>query len=836
MFPDDEDQTVVSVIPISDFTPEALIVSDPAKSQHFPPWTRPALMVLLMGTAAGLGALGALTIRSEKPRNDEGNHSHSRTDTHDSMNGTAAATESGSAIGAANPHNPAAATDDQPVPLVTSDGRVTEAFSLPSVTVDTDPFSSQALGLAEADSVFTETVPPQVKGPQAGERTTLEALNQITQGDDELIAGNYVRAMRIYQDLRKKAEGVPGAAILFRLALCAEAAGHSASALEAYRRISGSLTDPAWAGVARYGEARCLTMMKRSEGLQSDLLKRALLDETEFLPTVRGEVLHLIGRSLWRQSSQFSGTALLDDVTLIVPEWSPDPVRLLQELPLLVRETPTSPGPAEFVVRRMKDNDPDAILIRLNCGTLPAERLLTNLIQGCRLSCDISEPAQHALRGRSQHVRVTEQSLAMILDGLTISTDVVWVQQGATIGIRTPDELTAAELRRSRLDAAERILRTAVLSVPGSIQIGHSRLALSTLLIEQKRSAEALQYLQVQVETQPRSVVESEAAFNLGKCLMSLNRREEAIDAFLRSIDAFGGNADIRIASYIFHSRLLVENNLARQAIQSMMRGLSLSEGSELQPQAALHLASLYLLNGSPQGANAVLMERRSVLEEGLPRRGAEFLAALARYRAAVLPDRREREASSVISALSGFRPAEFCGGHWSLLTAGVCEELGLAQEATDAYAEALQRIPPCYLRNQTILKLVSHYESEGQFEQAQMLLTTLNAPDQNSLLQHTRIRTAELALAQNRPEEAITSCRAVILGASTGDVKRAALKIMGQAYERQKNHKAAIYCFAGMLPDEIMDATQEHLPMPAETRSPDFTAESSTSRRKERQ
>ena len=87
------------------------------------------------------------------------------------------------------------------------------------------------------------------------------------------------------------------------------------------------------------------------------------------------------------------------------------------------------------------------------------------------------------------------------------------------------------------------------MEMPGSQQAGHSRLALSTLLFEQKRATDALQFLQVQMESSPRSIVETEAAFNLGKCLMLLNQRDEAIEAFLRSIDSSGGLADVRIAA-----------------------------------------------------------------------------------------------------------------------------------------------------------------------------------------------------------------------------------------------------------------------------------------------
>jgi len=68
------------------------------------------------------------------------------------------------------------------------------------------------------------------------------------------------------------------------------------------------------------------------------------------------------------------------------------------------------------------------------------------------------------------------------------------------------------------------------------------------------------------------------------------------------------------------------------------------------------------------------------------------------------------------------------------------------------------------------------------------------------------KLRSAEVSLDQNQPEDAIRTCRLLIDSTDAPQLERAALRIMGQAYERQKNHEAAIYCFAGMLPEESTD------------------------------
>ena len=305
------------------------------------------------------------------------------------------------------------------------------------------------------------------------------------------------------------------------------------------------------------------------------------------------------------------------------------------------------------------------------------------------------------------------------------------------------------------------------------------------------------------METEPRSVVETEAAFNLGKCLMALNQRNEAREAFLRSIDAADGLTDVKIAAYIFSSRLSLEDNQGKLCISSMMRGLALSEDSAMESSAALQLGSAYLILGNPQGANGVLMERREKLASGPWREAAAFVSALARFRAAVLADRREREGWAVVAALSEFKPERYCGGHWAVLVAEACDDLGLTGQATDAYLLALRKLPPSWLRDRTVLRLASRYQEDHEFEEARLLLATLTTTEADQLALQGRLRAAEVSLEQNRPEEAIRTCRLLIDSTEMPPLERAALRIMGQAYEKQKNHQAAISCFAGMLPDD---------------------------------
>ena len=850
-------------------------MSDSLKKLNFSLLQRPFSMVAMMIGMALLGAAGAIGLRSENPARSEGNHAagsdstqaetelvaeKSRPGATDAME-HATAQKSESSGHTDHSEQPA---DAEPADAETADAEHlvvqshtpshepdahTDPIDHSHQSMNDDPFSEESLGFAESTEPerlsgeskqsTLETSDPHPAAPAAfphdaddsvaalksaatarEDKITQQAVNLMSIADEQLASGSYVQAMRAYQAIRQKSQGTPGTAILMRLALCAEAAGRRAAALEAYRKVAATQADPAWAGVARYGEARCLAAVKRHDGLQTDLLRRVLLDETEFLPTVRYEVLHLIGRDLWQEQSSMTSVDLLDDRTLTVPEWSADPARLLDELPLLIHETPTKVGPIQFQVLHFDDKTPDGISVRLSCGTTRLEPLMQNLLSGCRLEFEISAQATKQLQGRTQQIHVDDSRLAALLDGMTIPYDLCWQQRDERILILHRDELTPEEFRQCRLSSAERILRVAVTDGAVSRQAGHSRLALATLLYEQKRAADAVQFLQVQIETEPRSVVETEAAFNLGKCLMALNQRNESREAFLRSIDAAGGMTDVKIAAYIFVSRLLLEDDQSRLSISNMMRGVSLSEDSAMEPYAALQLASAYLIFGNPQGANSVLMERREELANGPGREAAAFVSALARFRAAVLADRREREGWAVVSALAEFKPDESCGGHWAVLVAEACEELGLEGQATDAYLLALKKLPSSWLRDRTILRLAARYQQDREFEEARLLLATLTTTEANQMALQAKLRSAEVSMEQDHPEDAIRTCRLLIDSTDTPQLERAALRIMGQAYERRKNHDAAICCFAGMLPEESADEKQERSAVKSTTHS----------------
>jgi tetratricopeptide (TPR) repeat protein len=643
------------------------------------------------------------------------------------------------------------------------------------------------------------------------EQPTLPATDffarQMAQADDDLCSGSYAHAIRIYQRLKKDSTSDLDPALEFRLALCAEVSGNHAEATEAYLRIGRNTSGKTWAGAAAFGAARCMSSLGRHDALQSDLLRRVLLDETAYSVTIRSELLHLLGRVSWKCLAPTSDAGLLDDNILSDPDWHPEPHVTLKSLAKILKEAiPTRPE-LQLTTLSASEKQPAEIFLRVHSTTAQTEKLLKLLVEHCSIPLEVTPSASTALEGRTLQIHVSDRSLALLLDGLTVPFDNIWKFDGSRIQVSAADESSAEQVRSFKTAVAERILRAALAESPASQQSGCSRLALGSLLYSEGQTADAGQMFLTQLRMSPFSAVEPDAAFNLGKCQLALKQPDDARNSFLQSVDAKNSSADVQLAAYLYAGRLQIEMGKLQPAITTLMHALSMSDGTSMEPQAAMLLASCYLLTGNPQGASSVLTERREALQEEEYLDASAFLSSLCRFRAAILPDRKEREGRSVVEAIAHLHPEKQFGAHWCFLAAEAAEELGLTQQATEGYLQTLQLEPARPLRDQTLMKLAQRFQADQRLDDAHLLLTAVTPEESETISQMARLQNAELAIEQGKPETAVRYCRELLDRRSTPELRRETLRIMGRAYERLKNHRAAVYCFSGIVPDAAVEA-----------------------------
>ncbi len=641
-------------------------------------------------------------------------------------------------------------------------------------------------------------------GPEVNDQNS--AGNYLANADEKLRSGNYLRAQRDYQYLKDSASGPPGLPLQFRLALCSELAGNTSEALEAWRKIEANHSHGKWVGIATLGAARCLIALRRYDILQSEYLRPVLLDKTRLLPSVRAELLHLISRGQWAIVSGGDQQHLLHDESMVVPVWHPEPNQALDQASAILNEEYPPADKLQLTILNQADDTPDGIRLSIESSAGPAGRLLPAIVERCHLKCEISQQAAESMASRTLQIHVRNQSLSVLLDGLTIPFGNAWQFSGDVISVFSPDDADPEVTAVFRARSTERLLNLAMTEAPDVSHHGHTRIALGALLFREARVADATGVFRMQLESFPGSAVETEAAYDLGKCLLTLRSISEARDAFLLSVDSAGGLSEVRIAAYLYAARLQIEQGNPKRAVAILLRAVAISKGTSLEGDAALLLASAYLLLENPQRANDVLMERRPLLSSRNYQKASAFASALSRFQAVVLEDRREREARHLVAALAAFRPDEQFGSHWYLLYADAAERAGLTRQAEDAYVQALSREQIGPLRNQIVLRLAASYRARDRFEEATSLLASLTPEESGTFATMASLRAAEVALQLGQTSDAIRHCRQLLSNEITPEIQRATLRIMGHAFEREGNHLSAVKCFSGVVPSESMD------------------------------
>lgn len=97
-------------------------------------------------------------------------------------------------------------------------------------------------------------------------------------------------------------------------------------------------------------------------------------------------------------------------------------------------------------------------------------------------------------------------------------------------------------------------------------------------------------------------------------------------------------------------------------------------------------------------------------------------------------------------------------------------------------------------------LELAEEHWAADRPEAALPLYQKLIAEGSSTEAKRARLRLAEIALAQKKPQDCLKSCRE-LLQEKTGVEVPAVLRLMAQAYEQSGEHDKAIRCLSGQVP-----------------------------------
>ena len=645
--------------------------------------------------------------------------------------------------------------------------------------------------------------------------------------DEWLRMGYFSKALSGFEVVLQHSEILAVESVRFRIALCHEFLGDWSKAQQQYRELAKSIHFPEIRNLARLGEARCLITRGDTELLKSQYFPTAILNETAYSNRVTGELLHLIGRALVLDTKDrgplWTEVKPENSEDLAIPDMDYSPGRILDQLNNIKPEPDMSDVPVFEVLQRSVDT-PDGCFVRMNQPKVGVLALLTEMVSECGFQSQLSQEATLAIQGHGQSVIVSDKSLSLLLDGICMRFGLVWKPTGTNIVISSREEADPADALEFARSQTERVLRWAILTSPDSSQAHSSQLLLGVMSFDRKQYAEASHVFQVYLERHPHTMLTGLAAFNLAKCYLRNGQYDEAEQAMLRGVDHTHSTLDTRIAAYMQLGRLRLETGNIKAALSTLVRGLSQSRGHKSEGDISILLASAYLLADNPQAANSILMERRTLYRSAEQKGTTAFLSSYCRLRRAADPARIARETRAVVSSLAYFRPGRMYGKHWYLLAAAAYEDMGLRDSAISTHIAALNDQLPEFILAHCTVQLAELYLAEADYEKAKTLLSAMPEISNEKLRHRALMCQAELATRMEQFDSAISFASTIARESTDEAITRAALKLLGQSYEKKQNFRAAVYCYAGMVPDTETEPVLEQVSLTTEDNSTERT------------
>ena len=195
-------------------------------------------------------------------------------------------------------------------------------------------------------------------------------------------------------------------------------------------------------------------------------------------------------------------------------------------------------------------------------------------------------------------------------------------------------------------------------------------------------------------------------------------------------------------------------------------------------------------------------MDERAAIEGSNNHDAAVLVGALARLQSATTEMERLRDGRFLVSALPQLKPEEIFGEHIYYVIGKAYETVGLAKEKAMVYQKAIQRGVARPVEDRMRLDLASYHGNTGEPEDAiDMLEPVISAPNPGALWRGALFKKASLLLALDQPVESRGICRQLLDSSENELEKRQLLRVMGQAYEAERDYENAARCFAGLIP-----------------------------------
>lgn len=636
--------------------------------------------------------------------------------------------------------------------------------------------------------------------PHVGERPELAlpppARGELDEVDRLLRMGRYELALTLCRTYSDRAVASLRNAFQYRLGLCLEGLGHWDEALAMYRQLASRASTARTAAVAALGQARVWLRMRRpteSKALLCDLLRRSAL------PALRGQPFLADARYLLALAGPLevlpheAPNSLNDDpVYPLNADWSLD-----QALDWERPGQPPEPEPnhGEEIVESQAGAGG---LVRVFVSQMPLTGLLDRLAEQAKLRIEWSAAARREAEERSLVVALEGQTLPDVLRLLVEPLGLAWTLEGGKLTLHREDETAARDLKTRRLANARGRLRDVLHAYPRHPLTPAAYLELGNLEAMTNRFDEATAWYGRLAREWPRSPLVVESHYNLGLLRFREGDRAAARQMFYRVVDRAPAH-ELAPLAYWRIGRLYMEAGEPEQALSPLRRALHNGTGSPAQAAAAVTAAAAHLLTDNPRAANAILRQHRELVNRDSYRNSAAFLDTLARFRAATDRRQRQREAVDLLAALLAVRDDPLLGPGGLALMGQAYGEMGMQEEMGRMYQKALKKLHGP-LAAQLTLALAEEYWASEKIEAALGLFQKMVAGGPSSGARRARLRLAEIALAQKKPQDCLKCCRELLEEKAEVDVP-AVLRLMARAYDQTGEHDKAIRCLSGQVP-----------------------------------
>jgi tetratricopeptide (TPR) repeat protein len=625
-------------------------------------------------------------------------------------------------------------------------------------------------------------------------------MDELGNADTDLALGDYARALPVYERMVPTLAPPALSPVRYRLGLCLEGMRRWNDALTVYRELASREPDSYPGMAALFGEIRICTQLRRY-GEAKALLCSILLRSTE--PPIRnGPFLavawYLLGEQ-WAVGADFGELPgpLNTAVAHAQLEWPAATTIDWASPPMPERSSPFRQEAALVLKQKSRFGDS---LVEASKRGVRIDELLGSLCQGTGVRLEWTTAARERVEGRSTRVGVKDFPLADLLDALLDPLGLVWRHVPGQLAVLTEQELPREELVAMRLVSAQRALRTAALLSPDHplltpaayLELGNTEYARG------KFDLAAAWYDRL-LKDYPHSTLLVKAAYNLGLAYDHLARDSDARYAFFRAADESPSH-ELAPLAYLKVGRSLLEEDRAEQAVRPLRRAQLLAPHSEIQTVATLTLAAAHLLNNNPRAANSTLLEYRGQVTAGRFLSLAVFLDALARVRSISGTLLKEREVNDLLAAVLALREDPVLGTAGRLLVGQAYRELGLQEQMAVVYEKALPAARGPLAVEMAFVLGDFLAGAEQQRDRARQLLTSVAEMENSKWTARARLRLAEIALDDKRPDDAVRWCKRAILTRAGADIP-AVLKVMGRAFEQLGDFAQAARCYAGKMP-----------------------------------